>query len=262
MAASGKVVVVSQHYPPDPSTTAAIMAEISEHLAERHPVLVLSGTPDSATSDAVANRPVVAEIRNRIPEKGALVRRALAEIAFTTRAFVMVLQKARRGDVVLTVTAPFMLPYAIAFAARLKRAKSALIMHDLYPDVLIMAGLIGPRSPVSAAVRGANAVMFRMLDAVITIGRDTERLLLRYRGVTPRQNPFHPELGDARARACGRWPPTIRIAAIHRPGSSWGFPAISASPTIPWWCSRPRACLPTSRTFISCCRAGASDMSG
>jgi colanic acid biosynthesis glycosyl transferase WcaI len=29
MAAPGKVVVVSQHYPPDPSTTAAIMAEIS-----------------------------------------------------------------------------------------------------------------------------------------------------------------------------------------------------------------------------------------
>jgi colanic acid biosynthesis glycosyl transferase WcaI len=192
MAAPGKVVVVSQHYPPDPSTTAAIMAEISEHLAERHPVLVLSGTPDSATRDAVANHPVVAEIRNRIPEKGALVRRAFAEIAFTTRAFMMVLQKARRGDVVLTVTAPFMLPYAIAFAARLKRAKSALIMHDLYPDVLIMAGLIGPRSPVSAAVRGANAVMFRMLDAVITIGRDTERLLLRYRGLTRRKIRFIP----------------------------------------------------------------------
>jgi glycosyltransferase involved in cell wall biosynthesis len=192
MAASGKVVVVSQHYPSDPSTTAAIMAEISEHLAARHPVLVLSGTPGSATSDAAASGPIVVEIRNRIPEKGALVRRAFAELAFTTRAFVMVLRKAQRGDVVLTVTAPFMLPYAIAFAARLKGAKSALIMHDLYPDVLVTAGLIGQRSPVSAAIRGANALMFRMLDAVITIGRDTERLLLRYRGVTPAKIRFIP----------------------------------------------------------------------
>jgi colanic acid biosynthesis glycosyl transferase WcaI len=193
MAASGKVVVVSQHYPPDPSTTAAIMAEISEHLAARHHVLVLSGTPGSATSDAVPNRPVVAEIRNRIPEKGALLRRAVAELAFTTRAFAGVLQKAQRGDVVLTVTAPFMLPYAIAFAAWLKSAKSALIMHDLYPDVLVMAGLIGQRSLVSAAIRGANALMFRMLAAVITIGRDTERLLLlRYRGMTPAKIRFIP----------------------------------------------------------------------
>jgi colanic acid biosynthesis glycosyl transferase WcaI len=192
MAASGKVVVVSQHYPPDPSTTAAIMAEISEHLAARHHVLVLSGTPGSATSDVVLNRPVVAEIRNRIPEKGALLRRAVAELAFTTRAFAGVLQNARRGDVVLTVTAPFMLPYAIAFAAWLKGAKSALIMHDLYPDVLVMAGLIGQRSPLSAAIRGANALMFRMLAAVITIGRDTERLLLRYRGMTPAKIRFIP----------------------------------------------------------------------
>jgi colanic acid biosynthesis glycosyl transferase WcaI len=192
MAASGKAVVVSQHYPPDPSTTAAIMAEISEHLAAGHPVLVLSGTPGSATSGVVPSRPVVVEIRNRIPEKGALARRALAELAFTTRAFATVLRKARRGDVVLTVTAPFMLPYATAFAAWLKSAKSALIMHDLYPDVLVMAGLIGQRSPLSAAIRGANALMFRMLDAVITIGRDTERLLLRYRGLTPGKIRFIP----------------------------------------------------------------------
>jgi colanic acid biosynthesis glycosyl transferase WcaI len=192
MAASGKVVVVSQHYPPDPSTTAAIMAEISEHLAARHPVLVLSGTPGSATSDSVSNRPSVVEVRNRIPGKAALVRRALAELAFTARAFAMVLQRARRGDVVLTVTAPFMLPYAIAFAARLKSAKSALIMHDLYPDVLVMAGLIGTRSPVSALIRGANALMFRTLDAIITIGRDTGRLLSRYRGVTSGKIRFIP----------------------------------------------------------------------
>jgi glycosyltransferase involved in cell wall biosynthesis len=192
MVASAKVVVVSQHYPPDPSTTAGIMAEISEHLAARHSVMVLSGTPGSATGDAVPNRPAVVEVKNRIPAKGALMRRAVAELAFTTRAFIGVLQKARRGDVVLTVTAPFMLPYAIAFAAWLKGAKSALIMHDLYPDVLVMAGLIGKRSPVSAAIRGANALMFGMLDAVITIGRDTGRLLLGYRGVTPGKIRFIP----------------------------------------------------------------------
>src|SRR5689334_8481965 len=192
MTAPGKVVVVSQHYPPDPSTTAAIMAEISKHLAARHPVLVLSGTPGSATRDAVAGRSDVAEIRNRIPEKAALVRRAFAELAFTTRAFAMVLRKAQRRDVVLTVTAPFMLPYAVAFAARLRGAKSALIMHDLYPDVLVMSGLIGKRSPVSFAISGANALMFRMLNAVITIGRDTGRLLLRYRGVTPAKIRFIP----------------------------------------------------------------------
>jgi glycosyltransferase involved in cell wall biosynthesis len=116
----------------------------------------------------------------------------VAELAFTTRALAGVLRYAKRGDLVLTVTAPFMLPYAMAFAARLRGAKSALIMHDLYPDVLVMAGLLTKRSPVNWAILGANALMFRMLDAVITIGRDTERLLLRYRGLTPGKIRFIP----------------------------------------------------------------------
>ena len=34
--------------------------------------------------------------------------------------------------------------------------------------------------------------MFRVIDAVITIGRDTERLLLRYRGLTPDKIRFIP----------------------------------------------------------------------
>jgi colanic acid biosynthesis glycosyl transferase WcaI len=98
----------------------------------------------------------------------------------------------RRGDVVLTVPAPFMLPYAVAAAARLKHARSALIMHDLYPDVLVMAGLLRSSSLPAKAIRGANVLMFRALNAVIIIGRDTEALLSRYKGVTPDKIRFIP----------------------------------------------------------------------
>ena len=189
----GKVVIVTQHYPPDPSTTAAIMSEIAEHLARQFQVLVLSGTPGSLTRGAAPPcRPVVVEIKNRIPAKAALIRRAAAEAAFTVRAFVALLMRSRRGDAVITVTAPFMLPYAVAAAARLRGARSALIMHDLYPDVLVMSGLLKQTSVVASVIRGLNALMFRALDVVITIGRDTERLLLRYRGVTREKMRFIP----------------------------------------------------------------------
>src|ERR1700726_3126775 len=95
----GKVVIVSQHYPPDPSTTAAIMSEIAEHLARQHQVLVLSGTPGSLTNGSVPLcGPAVVEIKNRIPAKAALIRRAAAEAAFRVRAFVALLKQSRRGD--------------------------------------------------------------------------------------------------------------------------------------------------------------------
>ena len=191
MQKSVKVVVVSQHYPPDPSTTAAIMASISERVVREAEVLVLSGTAGSAAA-AAAGKPQIIEVGNWMPGKAALLKRALAELLFTIRTFAALLVKLRRGDVALTVPAPFMLPYAFAAAARLKGARSVLIMHDLYPDVLIMAGLLKPQSIVAKAMRALNAPMFRALDAVVIIGRDTEKLLLRYRGMTRDKIRFIP----------------------------------------------------------------------
>lgn len=193
MRKPGKVVVVSQHYPPDSSTTAAIMSAIAEHLSAKVSVLVLSGTSGSAAPDSgPSNRPMVVEIKNRMPAKAALIKRAAAEASFTIRTFITLLKRLRRGDVAVTVTAPFILPYAVIAAARLKRARSALIMHDFYPDVLVMAGLLKPGSVLTKAIRGANALMFRALDAVVIIGRDTERLLLRYGGITRDKIHFIP----------------------------------------------------------------------
>src|SRR5262245_37699676 len=190
---SKKIVVASQHYPPDPSTTASIMAEIACRLASDHDVLVLSGTPGTLpASQTGPGKPRVIPIKNQMAAKGALVRRATAEILFALRTFVALTRELRRRDVVLTVTAPFMLPYAVAAAAKLKGARSALIMHDLFPDVLVMAGLLKPRSVVTGVIRAANAFMFRALNAVITIGRDAERPLLSYRGMTGNKIRFIP----------------------------------------------------------------------
>jgi colanic acid biosynthesis glycosyl transferase WcaI len=193
MQKPGKIVVASQHYPPDQSTTAAIMSAISGHLALDAPVLVLSGMAGSASvKPDNANQPTVIEVKNWLPGKAVLIKRGVAEILFMIRIFLALLKRLQRGDVAVTVTAPFMLPYAVVAAARLKRARSVLIMHDLYPDVLVMAGLLKSGSILTRTIRGMNALMFRALDAVITIGRDTEQLLLRYPGVMPDKLRFIP----------------------------------------------------------------------
>ena len=191
MQKSGKVIVVSQHYPPDHSTTATIMAAIANRVARNNEVLVLSGTPGSASLNS-SGPPRVEEIRNSMPGKAALFKRATTELLFTVRIFVALLIKLRRDDVAITVPAPFMLPYAFAAAARLKRAKAVLIVHDLYPEVLIAAGLLKPASMLAKIMRGLNGLMFRALNTVVVIGRDTEQLLSRYGGMMPEKIRFIP----------------------------------------------------------------------
>ncbi|MCG2671844.1 glycosyltransferase family 4 protein [Bradyrhizobium sp. GCM10023182] len=193
MQSQGQIVVASQHYPPDPSTTAAIMAEIACRLASDHEVVVLSGSSGALPPSQIGpDKPRVIAIKNRMAGKAALVRRGISELLFVLRIFVALLRRLRRGDVVLTVTAPFMLPYAVVAAAWLKGARSALIMHDLFPDVLVMAGLLKPRSVVAGVMRAANSLMFRALNAVVTIGRDAEAPLLTYSGMTRNKIRFIP----------------------------------------------------------------------
>ena len=161
-----------------------------------------------------------------MPGKASLFKRAIAEVSFTLRTAVALLIRLRRGDMVLTVTAPFMLPYAVAAAARLRRARSVLIMHDLYPDVLVVAGVLQPTSIVTKAMHVANSLMFSSLNAVVTIGRDTEQRLLRYRGMTREKICFIPNWttlvpGMRRISAENSYRPAAARFVVGLSGKSW-----------------------------------------
>ncbi len=87
------VYVVSQHYFPDETSTADCMTAIAEELARDYVVVAISGTSGSATNCSGDN-PSVIEIHGKVPPKHALVRRALAMLLFSVRAFASVARRA------------------------------------------------------------------------------------------------------------------------------------------------------------------------
>jgi len=98
MQEPGKILVASQYYVPDPSTTAVYMAAIAEGLAVDNQVVVLSGSPNSmANPGADQKTPTVIEIQNWTPQKDALVRRAIAISLLASRVFLATLMRARRN---------------------------------------------------------------------------------------------------------------------------------------------------------------------
>src|SRR5207245_5560445 len=193
MQKPGKVLVATQHYPPDSSTTAVYIAAIAEGLAIGNKVVVLSGSPNSACAAAHdPAKPDIIEVTNWSPQKDALVRRALAIVLFALRMFFATLARTTRDDTVFCVTTPFTLPYAVVLAAKLRGAATTLLIYDLYPEALEAAALVKPRSLTARLVRLANAALFRALDAIITVGRDVEPLLLAYQGVARENIHFIP----------------------------------------------------------------------
>jgi colanic acid biosynthesis glycosyl transferase WcaI len=193
MHTPGKIVIASQYYAPDPSTTATYITAIAEGLNTDCEVLVISGTTRSASVAAPQDaQPRIVEVASWTPEKAALIRRMIAMVLFSVRMFFATLKYVNQNDVVLCVTAPFTLPYAVTLATKLRKASAILLIYDLYPEALVMAGLMQPESLVVKTIRFVNGLLFGALDAIITIGRDVEALLLTYKNVESRKIKFIP----------------------------------------------------------------------
>lgn len=186
MDASPKLIIATQFYPPDASTTAVYIGRIAAGLAAENNIVVISATPNSNSRSATsASNPAVIEIKGWNPKKSALIQRGIAACTLAIRMFFSILKRARSEDIVFCVTAPFTLPYAVVLAAHLKRAKTMLLIYDLYPEALQAAGFIKSTSVAARLLHFANKHLFRRLDVVVVIGRDVPPLLARYPGVAP-----------------------------------------------------------------------------
>lgn len=186
-------MIVSQHFAPDPSTTATYLTAIADGLKTDRDVLVISGTAHSASvASAGTARPRVIELPTWTAEKEAVARRAITMVLLSVKMFFATLKHVTRNDVVLCVTTPFALPYSVALATKLRRASAVLLIYDLYPEALVMAGLAQPQSLLAKTICFANRLLFPALDAIITIGRDVEALLLAYKNVESRKIKFIP----------------------------------------------------------------------
>jgi colanic acid biosynthesis glycosyl transferase WcaI len=188
-----KIVIVSQHFAPDPSTTATYLTAIAEGLQTDNEVLVISGTtrPASPTTPGTI-QPRVVEVTTWTPAKDALVRRAIAMVVLSAKMFLATFKHVAQNDVVLCVTTPFTLPYPVALATKLRKAKAVLLIYDFYPEALVMAGMVRSQSLAAKTIRFANGLLFPALDAIITIGRDVEMLLLAYKNIESRKIRFIP----------------------------------------------------------------------
>lgn len=83
----------------------------------------------------------------------------------------------QRGDRVLVVTNPPLLPFLVRFVCALKGAKFVLLVHDVYPDVFVPLGLLTTSHPLYRMISWVNGRLYASANAVVTLGRDMARLV-------------------------------------------------------------------------------------
>ena len=180
-----RVCVITELYYPEQNATGHFLTGIAEGLSEdAFSVTVLCGQP------TYNQRGVTAPIKEK--RKGVEIRRCRAttfdskNIAGRLLNFITIswsitwqsLFRIRHMDKVLVVTNPPLLPFLIRIVCKLKRAKFFLLVHDVYPDVLIPLDILKKSSFIYKSVSLLNRWLYNSAGKIIVLGRDMRDLVM------------------------------------------------------------------------------------
>ena len=176
--------IISELYYPEQNATGYFLTGIAEGLAQESlPVSVLCTQPSYNQRGLKALK---IEERKGVrirrcwsttcdPKKiwGRLFNFATTSISIGCRALFSI----KRGDKVLVVTNPPLLPFFVRVACWLKGAKFILLVHDVYPDVFLPLGALKSSSSLYKMVSWVNGKLYASANHVVALGRDMAQLV-------------------------------------------------------------------------------------
>jgi colanic acid biosynthesis glycosyl transferase WcaI len=178
-----RIWIVSELYYPELTSTGYFLTGIAEGLAAVYDVSVLCGQPSYWARGV---RAPVREIRNGVDvrrcrattlDKNKLLFKIVNLITISLSIFSAALLRFRRGDIVIAVTNPPLLPYLAAFACRLKGARFVPLIHDVYPEILTRLDILNPHSIPVRLLDRASRWLYNDADRIIVLGRDMRKLI-------------------------------------------------------------------------------------
>ena len=178
-----KILVITELYYPEQNATGYFLTGIAEGLAEKSVVNVLCAQPCYNQRGIKAPK---SEERNKVNIKrcwsttcdhkkilGRLLNFATTSLSIGWRSLFSI----HRGDKVLVVTNPPLLPFLIRWVCLLKGAKFVLLVHDVYPDVFVPLGLMQSSNLLYLMLSWVNGKLYASADRVVVLGRDMARLV-------------------------------------------------------------------------------------
>lgn len=172
-----KIWLVSEHYFPEETATGYLLTQTAEGIATQFDTHVLTRFPKKDECGRLPRTEIVGNvtIHRRWATTFNRHRLLLRIINMLSTAFQLAwsaLWNLRRGDAVLVVTNPPLLPFAISMVAKIKGCRRVLLIHDVYPEVGVATKLLSERGLVTRLVAAANKWLYKGMDRIVVLGRD------------------------------------------------------------------------------------------
>lgn len=178
-----RVWFISEQYHPQETATGYLLTALAEGLAHHLPVNVVCTRPGRTL---VGMRVSAREKRNNVAiqrcmattlNKDLLLYRLINLATASCSIFLRSMRQFRKGDCVVVVTNPPSLPFLTAIACWLVKARCVLLIHDVYPEVLVATGLLEQNAMVARFLWWLNKRLYRSARGIVVLGRDMQKLV-------------------------------------------------------------------------------------
>lgn len=193
--------IISELFYPDEVSTALIMTEIAEKLANSESVGIICGPQGYEKSYKQQKKALNSNIkvfRVKIPnyDKNILFFRVLRLILLTFKMSIEILKNVNKGDRILLVTNPAFMMVAVGFIKLFKQFKFDILVHDVFPENLVPAGLIKKNSLKFKLLSLVFNWSYKKSEKLIVLGEDMGELLINKLKVSPKRIKIIPNWYD------------------------------------------------------------------
>ena len=190
-----RIVIISEVFYPSTTTTAHIMTDVADSLSRQFDVEVITtGSLYDSTNDNahnIANEEKsypIKRIKGSGYDKNNILSRICGLVTTSFRLISRVIKDVKKNDNVLIVTNPAPLLLLIALLRKIKGFNLTILVHDVFPENTIAAGLI--KSDKNILYRFFRLIFnkaYSSADNLILLGRDMTEVMGRK--IAGKKNP-------------------------------------------------------------------------
>lgn len=179
-----RILVLTELYFPEQTSTGYLLTQTAEGLAKEYSVRVIAGPPTNFFQSTAAP---AYEVRNSVEifrcwgtsfDKNSVLGRFANLITRSTTIFWKALFTCQRQDAIFVVTNPPLLPFVALLLKWLKGCQLVLLIHDVYPEALVAAGVCQPSSLLFKTGQAMNRLLYSQTSRIVTLGRDMTKLAI------------------------------------------------------------------------------------
>lgn len=179
-----RLLIVSELFYPDGTSTAHILTKIVDHLCKEHDIIVLAG-PKSYSSDNVSG---ISDSEKSYPikrvnigeyDKNRLLSRTLKFLVTSLKLGWLLWKNGKKDDDVLIVTNPAPFIVMASIIKRLRGFKLNILVHDVFPENAAAAGVLNStNSLVYKFIKYIFSTAYKSADNIIVLGRDMKEVFV------------------------------------------------------------------------------------